>query len=929
MSTKLFKHISNVSKHLEQLYANNEKSKERNRISKYELYIDFLVILLFAKEKMFVRGKYVKSEDNNQKKKNKQEVAFFDEIWDSLYKDGEMPILSKQRFLSVQNLIGKIQSSGVDEDYIVLFDEVLELLEMQEESRGKISVIGKSLSESVISMILHYTVNGGESIYIPCPGLINRLFSYCSIQTNAPDGFSNCTIQIDEPDRLMYTLGKMYARIHNLDSINIKEKDPLDRLNIATPGIISQRQNQYKMIVCYPRQQGYNANYKTSMPSATDYLDELLDILSEHGVMIAFLPQTLVSGQGDHYRKIRKNLIESRHLETVIPLPNEIDGINSIIIMRKNINAREVRFFKTEEEAMENLSFVWNDYFKKERTVSSYLSVSKDMLRFNDYSLDGRIYMKPDEEDCNESATVKLSTLANDISTTEVCCDKIRQVCSEDLGDSIKNFYLSAWDVSEKNVTDPFRISELEKQIRVCKEEKEKLETVRGDRNEELSRLGEEIEKNNDERREKLYMFRDMIAISPGQIEDGQMAQIEASTNDYLTHVNMLIDENKKRFARENDIKAEIIELENKIDELKTQYCSYTTELDSILSRQFTVIRQPALFLTKSCKNIRFVYITDASPEMPVYTDMDSILALSVNNDFSWGNIRYPERYIVQRICEYNASKSNGDEQSADGSCSVIDIDIPILEKMDDLTVSRYVNQKFSESYPSDILPTKVRKRIYELETEVKRNKYTVVHNFNSITMLAKYIIEDSDDNRIIEQASAIRMNALRTLNTVAYNILGEEEPVEIASLIKSFYHQNTPQADFKFEEPYIEQCCNERIIRLNPQDLNKALNHILDNAKRHGFLNEDRMDYWFKITLTLEGGWINIDCTNNGEPISVDRDQFADPTTGYGVTGQRTATGGAFIASMVSFFGGEWDILRSNGNEDYSGIRMRFKIEQ
>ena len=105
--------------------------------------------------------------------------------------------------------------------------------------------------------------------------------------------------------------------------------------------------------------------------------------------------------------------------------------------------------------------------------------------------------------------------------------------------------------------------------------------------------------------------------------------------------------------------------------------------------------------------------------------------------------------------------------------------------------------------------------------------------------------------------------------------------------------------------------------IYVAPNDFQRLVNNILNNAKRHGFTNPNKKDYVIQINASIdaESGMYQIDFRNNGDPLPEGMNKMR-----YGIKGEKagktagTGLGGNYVKSFVENYGGDYDIFMEDG---------------
>ena len=105
--------------------------------------------------------------------------------------------------------------------------------------------------------------------------------------------------------------------------------------------------------------------------------------------------------------------------------------------------------------------------------------------------------------------------------------------------------------------------------------------------------------------------------------------------------------------------------------------------------------------------------------------------------------------------------------------------------------------------------------------------------------------------------------------------------------------------------------------IYVAPNDFQRLVNNILNNAKRHGFTNPNKKDYVVQINASIDAGsgMYQIDFRNNGDPLPEGMNKMR-----YGLKGEKagktagTGLGGNYVKSFVEHYGGDYDIFMEDG---------------
>ena len=138
-----------------------------------------------------------------------------------------------------------------------------------------------------------------------------------------------------------------------------------------------------------------------------------------------------------------------------------------------------------------------------------------------------------------------------------------------------------------------------------------------------------------------------------------------------------------------------------------------------------------------------------------------------------------------------------------------------------------------------------------------------------------------------------------------------------LPDLIEQWEKANEQGVDMK---PFIQSLTKENLplfVEIAPVDFQRLVTNIIDNARNHGFTDNTRTDYYIGIDLSYnaEREMYQIDFSNNGNPLP-------DGMTKehYGIRGEKagehggTGNGGYIIKSIVSHYGGDFDVLTKDG---------------
>lgn len=117
-------------------------------------------------------------------------------------------------------------------------------------------------------------------------------------------------------------------------------------------------------------------------------------------------------------------------------------------------------------------------------------------------------------------------------------------------------------------------------------------------------------------------------------------------------------------------------------------------------------------------------------------------------------------------------------------------------------------------------------------------------------------------------------------------------------------------------DEKTITECSLD--VYIAPVDLDRIVNNIIENARRHGGLSDGRKsDYYISIDVKIDyqRDMYQIDFSNNGKPLPKGMTKER-----YGLKGEKagpnagTGSGGYIVKSIVEHYGGDFDLFSTDG---------------
>ena len=137
----------------------------------------------------------------------------------------------------------------------------------------------------------------------------------------------------------------------------------------------------------------------------------------------------------------------------------------------------------------------------------------------------------------------------------------------------------------------------------------------------------------------------------------------------------------------------------------------------------------------------------------------------------------------------------------------------------------------------------------------------------------------------------------------------------EIEELKEKNKKENVPSMQ-GMDEKTITECSLD--VYIAPVDLDRIVNNIIENARRHGGLSDGRKsDYYISIDVKIDyqRDMYQIDFSNNGKPLPKGMTKER-----YGLKGEKagpnagTGSGGYIVKSIVEHYGGDFDLFSIDG---------------
>lgn len=221
---------------------------------------------------------------------------------------------------------------------------------------------------------------------------------------------------------------------------------------------------------------------------------------------------------------------------------------------------------------------------------------------------------------------------------------------------------------------------------------------------------------------------------------------------------------------------------------------------------------------------------------------------------------------------------------------------------------------------------------------EVRMRKHDMrpfMRELGSIHRVMSAYIKESNDLDDLKEKLSLKMEQyesnLQKLSDLLEILSQENEFGEPESFNIDEYFCNMEKNHKDETYKMVYECSDIRsaLTFMSPIDFERMVNNIVENAKAHGFTNPEKKDYLLSVELSFDSKrkMYCIDFRNNGTPFPKGM-----TTERYGILGEkagttaRTGAGGHIVKSITKHYGGDYEILSSDG---YSIVRVWLPINQ
>ncbi|MGK0411980.1 MAG: type I restriction enzyme M protein [Polaribacter sp.] len=231
-----------------------------------------------------------------------------------------------------------------------------------------------------------------------------------------------------------------------------------------------------------------------------------------------------------------------------------------------------------------------------------------------------------------------------------------------------------------------------------------------------------------------------------------------------------------------------------------------------------------------------------------------------------------------------------------------------------------------------------------EQEADLSSKRHMLNQDVSSLNSIVEYIkgefityekgiqLETILDDRDGTTMKTLLDSLSETVKVISnqVNLLSNDEDIlnkkvfDIKLFLKKLVKRETSKI-FTIVEFYDHDEFNTKILA-DKKQLRNVFKSVLDNAIRHGFINNSK-DYVFKITLKDNGNYIELLMENNGKalPKGVTKQSYSTKSMKAGKTGN-TGLGGYHVGVFAKSHGLDWDLINSEDEEFKVGILLKLK---
>lgn len=228
-----------------------------------------------------------------------------------------------------------------------------------------------------------------------------------------------------------------------------------------------------------------------------------------------------------------------------------------------------------------------------------------------------------------------------------------------------------------------------------------------------------------------------------------------------------------------------------------------------------------------------------------------------------------------------------------------------------------------------------------EQEADLSSKRHMLNQDVSSLNSIVEYLkgeykihkegirletILDKRDGTTMHDILNSLTETVKVISNQVYLLSNETDPIKTEVFdLKSFLKKLAKrEADMFFDiAEFYDEDFNSK-IKVDKNQFRNVFKSVLDNAKRHGFINKS-IKYVFKITLRDNGEFIDLIMENNGKPLpnGVTKQSYATKSLKAGNKGN-TGLGGYHVDKFAKSHNIEWDLINRPKEEFTVGIFLK-----
>ena len=346
-----------------------------------------------------------------------------------------------------------------------------------------------------------------------------------------------------------------------------------------------------------------------------------------------------------------------------------------------------------------------------------------------------------------------------------------------------------------------------------------------------------------------------------------------------------------------------------------------------------------AVFLFSRIRDLKPSYC-EASPESPIFLH-PNVFAYKLNREVSWVDYQYFCYEISRRAKNIAVGVIPSISKSV---LQRLNVYFPSENIEDQRRIIKEALLQLKLSQAKELgLQELIENMKAEYMNEVRNRKHEMGAYIATLTDIHEDLVNLKVQERYIENQKELNyqcnrfekaLNGLKSLVSIFSDEIEAADVIDLniddyfKSLVKE--HNSTYEGYNLIYKPDIDinaldfyensnECENIPLyVEIAKEHFNSLISNIIQNAKRHGFVNRDNNNYKLEIKLSLntEDLMFQIDFINNGTPLPKGMDK-----TRYGILGEKAGTtgntgiGGNRIKNIVKLYNGDYDVFMDNDN--------------